>query len=277
MKKWLTVSLMVLGIVLLPSSLRAPSTDGQAAAQSTPNPAITSADPTVYTVATVYTMPELQLELPFKVESRWASGSVEPQARRGSANPELPGIWWDTNNGEKYFAIEDGKFISTNPADTWFIYGWFGPLSAIKEDYNIKYPQWKDRHDGIDFAGREGINIVSATDGTVIFAGNKIGNTVIVDAGNGYRITYGHLQDINVKVGERVTSGEPIGYLGSTGTANPHLHFEVDYINGKTRIAVNPVPLIDTDWGQVIVPNNAPANSFYEGPTEPSLQPNFAW
>jgi murein DD-endopeptidase MepM/ murein hydrolase activator NlpD len=287
MKKWLIISLMVLGIVLLPSSLHAPSTDGQVSAQSTPNPAIMATDTTVYTVATVYTTPDLQLEVPFRVESRWASDSAaspestlarrdEPLARRGSTNPaELPGIWWDTNNGKKYFAIEDGKFISTDPTDTWFVYGWFGPLAAIKEDYNIKYPEWGNRHDGIDFAGRAGIDVIAASDGQVIFAGNKIGNTVIIRTGN-YQITYGHLQDISVKVGERVTSGELIGHLGSTGTANPHLHFEVDHINGKARIAVNPVPLIDTDWSQVTIPD-APANNFYAGPQDPALQPNFSW
>lgn len=265
MKKWLIVSLMIFGIVLLPSSLHAPSTDGQVAAQSTPNPATMATDATVHTVATVYTTPDLQLELPFRVESRW-----------GSANPELPGIWWNTNDGEKYFAIEGGKFISTDPSDTWFIYGWFGPLTAIKEDYNIKYPQWQDRHNGIDFAGREGIEVVSASSGKVTFAGNKIGNTVVVDAGNSYRITYSHLQDINVKVGEKLAPGILLGHLGSSGTINPHLHFEIDYIKGKTRIAINPVPLIDINWDTVLTPD-ALANVFYAGPADPAQQPNFTW
>jgi len=264
MKRWLVISLMVLGIVLLPSHLSAPPTGGQVTAQGLIQPSSNSNPATVYTVYTVYTPSDLKLGVPFRVASRW-----------GSADPTLPGILWNTNSGKKYFAIEDGKFISNDPTDTWFVYGWFGPLAAIKEDYNIKYPQWQDRHDGIDFAGQEGIEVVSASNGVVIFARNKIGNTVIVKTGN-YQITYGHLQDILVKTGQQITVGELIGHLGNTGTPNPHLHFEVDYISGKTRIAVNPVPLINTDWRQAIIPD-APANSFYTDPQDPSLQPNFSW
>jgi len=269
--KLITIILMVIGIVLLPSSLRAPSTDGLVSAQPTTEttsiqlqPSSKPTDSAVYTVRTVYTVPNLQLKVPFNMESRWSSGDESWQ-----------GIWWNTNDGEKYFSIQDGQFVSTNPTDTWFIYGWFGPLTAIKEDYNIKYPQWQDRHNGIDFAGKEGIAVTSASDGVIIFAGNQIGNTVIIQTGD-YQITYGHLQNISVKIGQPITAGDLIGHLGSTGTTNPHLHFQVDYINKTNHIAINPVPLINTNWDKVIIPG-APSNSFYSGPTDPALQPNFAW
>lgn len=262
--KWLAVGLMILGIVLLPSPLRAPETSGQVAAQ-------TPADFSITQLPNPSTPPLIEgriggveLQLPFSTESRWGSG-----------DESSPGIWWDTNEGDKYFAIEDGKFISTDSSDTWFVYGWFGSLSAIKEDYNIKYPEWQDKHNGIDFAGREGLEVVSASSGEVVFAGDKVGNTVIVRNGD-YQTTYGHLRDINVKVGEKLTPGALLGHLGSTGTANPHLHFQVDYILDELRIAINPVASIDTDWSEVIVPA-ATANSFYEGPIDPALQPNFIW
>jgi murein DD-endopeptidase MepM/ murein hydrolase activator NlpD len=273
MKKWLTVSLIILGIVLLPSSLRAPETFGLASAQTPLNPTTDTTNSSVSTVATVYTKPEL--EVPFNTASRWASGSTNPEARRGSGDESLPGIWWNTKDGPKYFAIQDEQFVSNNPTDTWFVYGWFGPLSAIKEDYNIKYPQWQDRHNGIDFAGREGIDVTSASEGTVIFAGKKIGNTVIVKNGD-YQITYGHLQDISVKTGQQIKVGDIVGHLGKTGTTSPHLHFQVDYIDKVTRIAINPVPLIDTNWGKTVVPDAA-SNDFYAGPDNPALQPNFTW
>ncbi|MBN2585473.1 M23 family metallopeptidase [Patescibacteria group bacterium] len=262
MKKWLLVSLMVLGVVLLPSSLRAPSTDGHVAAVAQPD--LTVQDTTVFTVATVNIVNELELRLPFNVGSRWRSGDESKS-----------GIWWNTNQGEKYFVIEDGQFVSSDSTDTWFIYGWFGSLSAIKEDYNIKYPQWQNRHNGIDFAGRDGIEVTSASDGVVSFAGERIGNTVIVKTGN-YQITYGHLQDVSVRVGQQIKAGDLIGHLGNTGTANPHLHFQVDYVDGKTRVALNPVPLINTDWSNAVIPN-APSNSFYSGLSHPALQPNFNW
>lgn len=264
MKRWPLASLMVIGIVLLPTSLHAPSTAGQTIAPSSLNQPVTAPTNMVTTVRTVDTIAELKLGVPFNTESKWGSG-IESS----------PGIWWNTNEGDKYFVIQDGKFISNDPTDTWFVYGWFGPLSAIKESYNIKYPEWQDRHNGIDFAGKQGVEVISASDGIVSFAGNKIGNTIIVKTGN-YQITYGHLQNILVKTGQPIKVGELIGHLGNTGTTNPHLHFQVDYIVGKTRTATNPVPLINTDWSKIIVPE-APSNSFYAGTSDPAFQPNFAW
>ena len=240
----------------------------------------------------------LVLSLPFAVESRWES-----------VNNDTPGIVWQTNisslafqtiptqpplgrggvsmvpllpeeglgeEGGIKFGIKNGQFIAdTN--DTWFVYGWFGALKAIKQPYNIKYPLWGDRHNGIDFAGREGLEVVSASTGKVVFAGQKIGNTVEIDAGNGYKITYGHLQNISVKKGQILQIGDLIGHLGKTGTTNPHLHFQVDLIKKDTRIAINPVPLMDAEWGRVIIPYEAEANQFYTEDQDPLSQPDFRW
>jgi len=233
----------------------------------------------------------LVLSLPFSVDSHWTSvdnntpGIVwrkaiptQPPLSRGGANviPLLPeeGLG---EEGEIKFGIQNGQFIPGNPeTDTWFVYGWFGALEAIKQPYNVKYPEWGDRHNGIDFAGKEGIKVVSASDGKVTFVGKKIGNTVIVNAGEGYQITYAHLQDISVKKGQKIQAGDLIGHLGNTGTTNPHLHFEVDYIKKSTRIAINPAPLMATDWGRVVIPN-AEANQFYTENQNPLTQPDFNW
>ena len=125
-------------------------------------------------------------------------------------------------------------------------------------------------------AGVEGIEIVSASAGKVIFAGKKIGNTVIIDAGRGYQITYGHLQDISVKKGQKIEMGDLLGHLGKTGTVNPHLHFQVDLIKKSSRTAVNPVPLFDAEWGSIIIPV-AEANQFYIEDQDPLTQPDFLW
>ncbi len=56
--------------------------------------------------------------------------------------------------------------------------------------------------------------------------------------GFGYVTKYAHMQDFNVKVGQRVKRGDCIGFVGSTGKSTaPHLHYEV-IKNGK---CVNPV------------------------------------
>ncbi|MFH0912599.1 MAG: M23 family metallopeptidase [Patescibacteria group bacterium] len=231
----------------------------------------------------------LVLSLPFSVDSRWTSVDNNTPGIAWKSSPPLTppptGGEIDSSSPAKgrlggdsiKFGVQDGQFIPGDAEnDTWFVYGWFGALQAIKQSYNVKYPEWGDRHDGIDFAGQEGIEVTSASAGTVIFAGKKIGNTVIVNAGNGYQITYGHLQDISVKKGQKVKIGTLIGHLGKTGTTNPHLHFEVDYIKKGARIAINPVPLLDTEWGNVIIPD-AEANQFYTENQDPLTQPDFSW
>lgn len=252
MKKLITIALMILGIVLLPTYLTADTTKAQdITSEKSSRTSEIGEQPALF--------------LPFNVVSQWTS-----------ANPNIKGINWKTGDNITRFAIKDSKFIPTNLEDTWFVYGWFGSIEAIQRPYNIKYPQWGNRHNGIDFAGRIGLDITSANEGTVIFTGNKIGKTVVIDAGSGYRITYGHLLDITVKTGDKVKTGDIIGHLGATGTINPHLHFEVDqYINNQ-RIAINPLNLMQTNWDKVIIPN-ADANRFYDGSQNPEQQPNFVW
>lgn len=110
----------------------------------------------------------------------------------------------------------------------------------------------EEKHNGVDIAGKVWSQIMCAADGTVIFSGKKscFGNVIIIDHNNsGYRTLYAHLQKSVVHVGDRVTGGEIIGYMGSTGkSTGPHLHYEVR-INGKP---VNPVPYL--------VPNDVAAD-----------------
>ncbi|MEA1909598.1 MAG: M23 family metallopeptidase [Patescibacteria group bacterium] len=207
-----------------------------------------------------------KLSLPFSVESKWTSVS-----------PRDFGITLETNQKEQIrFGLKDGKFRPGSEDDTWFIYGWFGALEAITKPYNVKYPEWGNRHNGVDFSGKTGLEVTAAAPGKVIFAGWKIGKTVIINIGGGHYITYGHLQYISVKKGEWIQTGDLIGHLGNTGTVNPHLHFQLDQITKFERIAINPVPLFDTEWGNVIIPD-IDANNFYTKNQEPSEQLSFSW
>ncbi len=85
-------------------------------------------------------------------------------------------------------------------------------------------------HSGLDFRGNTGEPIRSTADGTVTFAGvmSGYGNLVRIRHGYGYETYYAHLSAINVRVGQKVSSGDTIGRLGSTGrSTGPHLHYEV--------------------------------------------------
>lgn len=86
-------------------------------------------------------------------------------------------------------------------------------------------------HNGIDIAssGVQGKPVVSAQDGTVVYAGvmNGYGNLVIVDHGGGFETRYGHLESYSVATGDKVKGGQVIGAVGNTGDSTGyHLHFE---------------------------------------------------
>lgn len=85
-------------------------------------------------------------------------------------------------------------------------------------------------HAGVDFAGREGSDVVSVASGVVTFAGKRSGYGLMVEInhGDGYVTRYGHHESLAVRVGDIVKKGQKIGTMGSTGrSTGPHVHFEV--------------------------------------------------
>jgi murein DD-endopeptidase MepM/ murein hydrolase activator NlpD len=99
-------------------------------------------------------------------------------------------------------------------------------------------------HSGVDMAGPVGTPIMASADGVIVKAGpaNGYGNLVEIDHGRGLVTRYGHLNSIDVNVGDKVTQGQTVGGMGSTGrSTGSHLHYEVR-INGN---AVNPMPFLE--------------------------------
>lgn len=95
-------------------------------------------------------------------------------------------------------------------------------------------------HSGTDFPGPQGTPIYAVEDGVVTHASvlGGYGNLIIVKHNNGLETRYAHLSGYKVEVGQRVTQGQTIGLMGTTGrSTGPHLHFEVR-VNGT---AVNPM------------------------------------
>ena len=94
-------------------------------------------------------------------------------------------------------------------------------------------------HAGVDISAREGASIKAAADGIVSYAGRTEGSgyVVVLEHGCGYSTVYAHNKKNQVKVGQRVSRGETIALVGSTGNSTgPHLHYEVLH-NGRN---VNP-------------------------------------
>ncbi|MBI5643133.1 MAG: M23 family metallopeptidase [Deltaproteobacteria bacterium] len=98
---------------------------------------------------------------------------------------------------------------------------------GLREDPLTKAERF---HHGIDIAASKGSPIYPAARGEVIFSGEKggYGNVVEVLHDNGVVTRYGHNSKNLVKKGDKVSPGDPIAYVGSTGrSTGPHVHFEV--------------------------------------------------
>jgi murein DD-endopeptidase MepM/ murein hydrolase activator NlpD len=84
-------------------------------------------------------------------------------------------------------------------------------------------------HTGLDFRAATGDPVRATANGKVVSSGwaGGYGRMVEVDHGNGLSTRYGHLSEVNVKVGDAVKIGQVIGAVGSTGrSTGPHLHYE---------------------------------------------------
>lgn len=96
-------------------------------------------------------------------------------------------------------------------------------------------------HAGLDFAAPQGTPIYATANGTVSVAGNKgngYGNHVIINHGYGYETLYGHMVKVKANPGQKVSRGEVIGWVGSTGkSTGPHCHYEVH----KNKNKIDPV------------------------------------
>ncbi len=121
----------------------------------------------------------------------------------------------------------DGEII---PANTWLF-----PVDSTNITTYFGYDSWRgDTHDGIDIAAEGNSAICAAADGTA-YVGNDdnswfggYGNTVAVLHDGGYITVYSCARDILVENGERVTAGQRIATVGTTGASTGnHLHFEL--------------------------------------------------
>ena len=140
-------------------------------------------------------------------------------------------------------------------------------LSRMASGYGYRiHPIYKTRklHTGMDFSAPRGTPIYATGNGEVTKVRRSrrgYGNYVEITHGFGYKTLYAHMSKYIVRKGQKVTRGEIIGYVGSTGTSvAPHLHYEVHKDNRK----INPVNFYYND----LTPEE------YEKMLELSAQPN---
>lgn len=140
----------------------------------------------------------------------------------------------------------------------------FAPAAGMNftSGYGFRYDPFSGRgamHAGIDLAGSHGEPIRASAAGRVVRAERfgAYGLAVDIDHGHGIMTRYAHLSRIDVKVGDRVSMGQRIGGMGSTGrSTGTHLHFEVR-IDDRP---VNPRPFLDSARYVLAMRPDAPAN-----------------
>lgn len=114
--------------------------------------------------------------------------------------------------------------------------GWISSLFGNRMD---PFTGLRAFHAGVDFAARQGSNVLSVAAGIVSDVGDRFGYGLLVEInhGNGYVTRYGHNDSALVAVGDRVRKGQAVALVGDSGrSTGPHVHFEV-LLNGRT---VNP-------------------------------------
>jgi len=127
------------------------------------------------------------------------------------------------------------------PAGRPITKGWMSSYYGMRND---PFSGKREHHKGIDFAGKEGSSVNAVAKGVVTWSSERYGygNMVEVSHGNGYTTRYGHNKTILVKIGDKVSKGDKLALMGSTGrSTGPHVHFEV-LKNGRN---VNPTKYVN--------------------------------
>lgn len=132
--------------------------------------------------------------------------------------------------------LESEVFLAGRPIKK----GWMSSRFGRRTDPFSGKIAW---HGGVDFAGKEGADIIAVASGVVTWSGERYGygNLVEVNHGNGFKTRYAHCKENLVKVGDVVKKGQIVALMGSSGrSTGPHVHFEV-YKHGR---AVDPAAYI---------------------------------
>ena len=117
----------------------------------------------------------------------------------------------------------EAKAIAGRPV-TW---GWMSSEYGQRVDPFSGKMGW---HAGVDFAGKDGSDVVAVASGVVTHAAQRYGYGLMVEVthGDGYVTRYGHHKEVLVAAGDIVKKGQVIGRMGSSGrSTGPHVHFEV--------------------------------------------------
>lgn len=119
--------------------------------------------------------------------------------------------------------LQNDVFLAGRPIKK----GWMSSRYGRRTDPFTGGADW---HPGVDFAAKEGSEVIAVASGVVAWADDRhqYGKMVELNHGNGFVTRYAHCKSLLVKPGDIVKKGQAIGLVGSTGrSTGPHVHFEV--------------------------------------------------
>ena len=178
-------------------------------------------------------------------------GPEEPEVGEGSAAvPEvlsaMAQLGYQLDSREAQLSVLESVLMNQNLSERVYPQGrpvksgWMSSYYGRRTDPFTGKPAV---HRGVDFAGKEGAEIIAVADGVVTWSAQRYGygQLVEINHGNGYSTRYAHNAENLVAVGEEVRKGQIVALMGDTGRATgPNLHFEVLHRGQR----VNPVKFI---------------------------------
>ncbi|TCI03595.1 M23 family metallopeptidase [Corallincola luteus] len=158
---------------------------------------------------------------------------IEPGEQLGELLAKIDELSSQLNNRTRQLALLENLLLNHQISDESYVSGrpisdgWLSSYFGTRTDPFTRKPA---HHKGIDFAGKEGGDVVATGAGIVTWSAHRggYGELVEINHGAGLSTRYGHNQTLLVKVGDVVTKGQVIARMGSTGrSTGPHVHYEV--------------------------------------------------
>lgn len=136
--------------------------------------------------------------------------------------------------------LQTKKEVLVHTPSIWPVQGWVTSGFGFRTN---PFTGLTQMHEGIDISNRVGFPITAPADGIISDVGSDwaYGRILVISHGFGMITRYSHLNNVLVRVGQKVKRGDKIAEVGTSGkTTGPHLHYEVR-LNG---IPVNPIRYI---------------------------------
>ncbi len=160
---------------------------------------------------------------------------------------EYSAYYFENSAGEYGYFNEQGesmqKIFLKAPVAYKYISSGFTTGLRYVEAFNVA-----TKHRAIDYAAPIGTPIKAVGDGTVVYAGwnGAYGNFISIRHNEVYTTNYAHLSRYAVKYGQKVSQGQTIGYVGSTGfSTGPHVHYEMVKYGTKINPQTEDFPSTD--------------------------------